>query len=197
MSIRTSAVVLAISQYEKLLEDWMTWPRLLSAGKSPSYLTRSYCPTEARWPRLNCSGDPRRSKDLRKLPRQELPRIIAAAEALADDPFPQGSEKLSGAQHTYRLRIGDYRLVYEVITAHEIVEVQRVRPARMLSAVNPAIRGRSGERNNLLEITQRPPHFLASASSLRMVLCRSMVGNPRKDGCTRLPIPAAFFPSAL
>jgi mRNA interferase RelE/StbE len=66
-------------------------------------------------------------KDLRKLPRQELPRIIAAAEALANDPYPQGSEKLSGAQHTYRIRIGDYRLVYEVIAAHEIVEVQRVR----------------------------------------------------------------------
>jgi mRNA interferase RelE/StbE len=66
-------------------------------------------------------------KDLRKLPRQELPRIVAAAEALADDPFPHGCEKLSGAEQTYRIRIGDYRLVYEVITARRIIEVQRVR----------------------------------------------------------------------
>jgi mRNA interferase RelE/StbE len=66
-------------------------------------------------------------KDLRKLPRQELPRIIAEAESLADDPFPHGCEKLSGAEHTYRIRIGDYRLVYEVIPSRQIVEVQRVR----------------------------------------------------------------------
>lgn len=66
-------------------------------------------------------------KDLRKLPRHDLPRVIAAAEALAADPFPHGSEKLSGAEHTYRIRIGDYRLVYVVIAAEQIVEVQRVR----------------------------------------------------------------------
>jgi mRNA interferase RelE/StbE len=58
---------------------------------------------------------------------QELPRIIAAAEASATDPFPHGREKLFGAEHTYRIRIRDYRLVYEVMTAREIVEVQRVR----------------------------------------------------------------------
>jgi mRNA interferase RelE/StbE len=66
-------------------------------------------------------------KDLRKLPQQEVVRIIAAAEALAADPFPNGCEKLSGAERTYRMRIGDYRLVYEVIVANQIVEVQRVR----------------------------------------------------------------------
>ncbi|MDZ4657616.1 MAG: type II toxin-antitoxin system RelE/ParE family toxin [Bythopirellula sp.] len=66
-------------------------------------------------------------KDLRKLPRQELPRIIAAAEGLATDPFPSGCEKLSGTEHTYRIRIGDYRLVYEVVSAEQVVEIQRVR----------------------------------------------------------------------
>jgi mRNA interferase RelE/StbE len=66
-------------------------------------------------------------KDLRKLPRQELPGILTAAEALATDPFPYGCEKLSGTEQTYRIRIGDCRLVYEVITADQIVEVQRVR----------------------------------------------------------------------
>jgi mRNA interferase RelE/StbE len=66
-------------------------------------------------------------KDLRKLPRQELPRIIAEAEALAAEPFPHGCEKLSGAEHTYRIRVGDYRLVYEVISSKQIIEIQRVR----------------------------------------------------------------------
>jgi mRNA interferase RelE/StbE len=66
-------------------------------------------------------------KDLRKLPQQEVVRIVAAAEELADDPFPRGSEKLTGAEHTYRIRVGDYRLIYEVFVAWKVIEVQRVR----------------------------------------------------------------------
>jgi mRNA interferase RelE/StbE len=66
-------------------------------------------------------------KDLRKLPRQEVLRIVAAAEALAAEPFPNGCEKLTGTEQTYRIRIGDYRLVYEVIAAERLLEIQRVR----------------------------------------------------------------------
>ena len=66
-------------------------------------------------------------KDLRKLPRPEVPRIIAAAEALATDPFSHGCEKLSGAEQTYRIRIGDYRLLYEVDATAHVVEIERVR----------------------------------------------------------------------
>jgi len=66
-------------------------------------------------------------KDLRKIPSQEIVRIIAAVEQLADEPFPHGVEKLSGAEHVYRIRIGDYRVVYEVIAKARIVEIQRVR----------------------------------------------------------------------
>jgi mRNA interferase RelE/StbE len=66
-------------------------------------------------------------KDLRKLPQQEVPRIIAAAEALVTDPFPHGCEKLTGAEHTYRIRVGDYRILYEVDASRQIVEIQRVR----------------------------------------------------------------------
>ena len=51
-------------------------------------------------------------KDLPKLPPQEVARIVAAVEELAREPFPRGSEKLSGSEHTYRLRVGDYRVVY-------------------------------------------------------------------------------------
>lgn len=66
-------------------------------------------------------------KDLRKLPQQEVPRIIAAAEALITDPFLHGCEKLSGAEHTYRIRVGDYRILYEVDASGQVVEIQRVR----------------------------------------------------------------------
>ncbi len=66
-------------------------------------------------------------KDLRKLPPQEVARIVAAVEDLAQEPFPRGSEKLSGSEHTYRIRVGDYRVVYEVFTQSRIVEIQRAR----------------------------------------------------------------------
>ena len=66
-------------------------------------------------------------KDLRKLPRQEVPRILAAAQALTEEPFPHGCEKLAGAEHTYRIRVGDYRLLYDVNVSTQVVQIQRVR----------------------------------------------------------------------
>ena len=66
-------------------------------------------------------------KDLRSLPPREVARIISTVEKLADEPFPHGSEKLSGSDHTHRIRIGDYRVVYEVLRESKTVEVQRMR----------------------------------------------------------------------
>ena len=66
-------------------------------------------------------------KDLRKLPTHAVERIVAEVELLADEPFPHGSEKLTGSEHTYRIRVGDYRVVYEVFANSKIVEIQRVR----------------------------------------------------------------------
>ena len=51
-------------------------------------------------------------KDLRRIPQQEVVRILAAVTQLRDEPLPDGSEKLAGADHTYRIRVGDYRVVY-------------------------------------------------------------------------------------
>ena len=66
-------------------------------------------------------------KDLRKLPANIIIDILEAVEALADNPFPHGVEKLSGSEHAYRIRLGDYRVVYEVVTKTKRVEIQRVR----------------------------------------------------------------------
>jgi mRNA interferase RelE/StbE len=52
-------------------------------------------------------------KDLRKLPSATADKIIEAVEGLAENPFPHGVEKLSGSEHAYRIRLGDYRIVYE------------------------------------------------------------------------------------
>jgi len=66
-------------------------------------------------------------KDLRRLPSATVDRVIVAVEALAEVPFPHGVEKLSGSEHAYRIRVGDYRVIYEVVASQKLVEVQRVR----------------------------------------------------------------------
>lgn len=53
-------------------------------------------------------------KDLRRIERSSVSAIYDAIEHLADDPRPHGVKKLAGADRTYRIRIGDYRVVYEI-----------------------------------------------------------------------------------
>ncbi len=66
-------------------------------------------------------------KDVRGLPNHQVARIVAAVTALASDPYPHGSQKLAGSERTYRIRVGDYRVIYEVCTEVRVIEVQRVR----------------------------------------------------------------------
>lgn len=61
-------------------------------------------------------------KDLRALPRLAIVRILSHIDALKDDPFPRQSVKLAGAEQLYRVRIGDYRVIYEAdLEARQIV----------------------------------------------------------------------------
>ena len=66
-------------------------------------------------------------KDIRGLPRHEVARVVEAVSQLATDPLPHGSQKLAGSERTYRIRVGDYRVIYEVFGNSHVVEVQRVR----------------------------------------------------------------------
>jgi mRNA interferase RelE/StbE len=65
------------------------------------------------------------AKDLRGVPPGDLRRILARIETLRDDARPPGAEKLSG-QERYRLRQGDYRVLYQVDDAAALVEVVKV-----------------------------------------------------------------------
>lgn len=53
------------------------------------------------------------AKDLRRIPNDEVARILDRVTALQHDPRPPGSEKLSG-QERYRIRQGVYRILYEI-----------------------------------------------------------------------------------
>ncbi len=52
-------------------------------------------------------------KDLRSIPKKDLKRILTRIEALAQEPRPQGYEKLSG-RSKYRIRQGTYRIIYSI-----------------------------------------------------------------------------------
>lgn len=52
-------------------------------------------------------------KDLAKIPKNELRRIIKKIEKLGHDPRPQGCEKISG-QERFRIRQGNYRIIFSV-----------------------------------------------------------------------------------
>ena len=53
--------------------------------------------------------------------------MLESVETLAENPYPVGVRKLEGAEFTYRIRVGDYRVIYEVYNDVLIVEVIRVR----------------------------------------------------------------------
>ena len=65
------------------------------------------------------------AKDLRGIPPADVRRILARVESLRDDPRPPGCEKLS-TQERYRLRQGNYRILYTVADAGVVVEVIKV-----------------------------------------------------------------------
>ena len=65
------------------------------------------------------------AKELEGVPTKDRQRIVRRIEALAEDPRPAGAEKLSG-DDKYRIRQGDYRILYEIEDARLVVTVVRV-----------------------------------------------------------------------
>jgi mRNA interferase RelE/StbE len=65
------------------------------------------------------------AKELWRLPKKDLCRVVERIRGLASDPRPQGCEKLS-AQERYRIRQGDYRVVYSIDNDDRTVEVVRI-----------------------------------------------------------------------
>lgn len=68
----------------------------------------------------------RASKEIRKLHNPTLRRILEAIEGLREDPRPNGSRKLVGADELWRIRVGNYRIVYEIEDEIKIVTITRV-----------------------------------------------------------------------
>jgi mRNA interferase RelE/StbE len=65
------------------------------------------------------------AQDLRRIPNQDLRRILATIDSLSGEPRPSGVERLSG-QEKYRVRQGNYRIIYEINDKEVVVIVVKV-----------------------------------------------------------------------
>jgi len=68
--------------------------------------------------------------DLKRLPTTTFHRIIPHIKALAGNPRPTSCRKLTGSKNDWRIRIGDYRIVYEIDEKAKAVRIMRVRHRR-------------------------------------------------------------------
>lgn len=65
------------------------------------------------------------NKQLKRIDKKQAERILVRIYLLAENPYPHGIDQLTG-QQAYRLRVGDYRIIYEVYKAQVLVQVIRV-----------------------------------------------------------------------
>jgi len=66
-------------------------------------------------------------KDLRKIPHQYIGKIIQEIENLSTNPYPTGTVKLTATENTYRFRVGNYRVIYQVIKSERTIIVHHIR----------------------------------------------------------------------
>ena len=68
--------------------------------------------------------------DLKRLPTITFQRIIFQIRTLAENPRPSGCSKFTGSKNDWRIRIGDYRVLYEIDERTKAVRIMRVRHRR-------------------------------------------------------------------
>ncbi|MBW4650259.1 MAG: type II toxin-antitoxin system RelE/ParE family toxin [Kastovskya adunca ATA6-11-RM4] len=69
---------------------------------------------------------PAAQRQIRKLTTDVQQKIIQRLEALAVDPYPAGVVKMRGEQSLYRVRLGDYRIIYEIQDEELLILVLKV-----------------------------------------------------------------------
>ena len=69
-------------------------------------------------------------RDLARLSSEIHDRVIVAIQSLATNPRPPGCRKLAGSKSDWRIRVRDYRVVYEIADEIRVVRINRVRHRR-------------------------------------------------------------------
>jgi mRNA interferase RelE/StbE len=69
-------------------------------------------------------------RDFRPIPKDIVSRIWEKIEALAEEPLPRGVVKISDSENLYRIRMGNYRIIYSIDHEARIVLIQNIRHRR-------------------------------------------------------------------
>jgi mRNA interferase RelE/StbE len=69
---------------------------------------------------------PSARKELEALPDNVLPRVVTKLEALGHTPRPAGCKKLKGYKSQWRIRVGDWRVVYIIDDSAKVASVTRI-----------------------------------------------------------------------
>jgi len=65
-------------------------------------------------------------KELYNLPQSVIVKIVTALKLLEDEPRPSGCKKLKGYKNLWRIRIGDYRVIYAIEDVILLVDVREI-----------------------------------------------------------------------
>ena len=65
----------------------------------------------------------RAERDIKRLSELDFNRIVPRIRALAKDPRPSGCLKITGSKNDWRIRIGDYRVIYTIYDKTKVVEL--------------------------------------------------------------------------
>lgn len=66
------------------------------------------------------------SRERQRLTPQMRDRVDWAMRGLAEDPRPRGVRKLAGSQSDYRIKVGDYRILYEIADDEHVITIWRI-----------------------------------------------------------------------
>ena len=69
---------------------------------------------------------PKADRQFKALERSLQVRLARRINSLVENPFPQGIKKLAGEEDLYRLRVGDYRIIYQIQEKRLVVLVVRI-----------------------------------------------------------------------
>lgn len=69
-------------------------------------------------------------RDLKKLPADIFSRIIPEIKSLKQDARPDGCRKITGSKNDWRIRVGEYRIIYEIREKTKTIAIMRVRHRR-------------------------------------------------------------------
>ena len=67
------------------------------------------------------------TKELKKLSKENRKKIIRIVENLTEDPFVGNFRKLVNSKNSYRIRVGNYRVIYKIVKQQLVIEILRVR----------------------------------------------------------------------